>query len=123
MKGNETIAKVKQNIARIWHLWYMKYVLVCVVGILIVGFLDDNSVLSHFNMMQRKSELREEIEYYESVNQKNKERIRQLEDNPKEIEKIAREQYFMKADDEDIFVLSDDEVGQKEGVVPNENAE
>ena len=85
MKGNETIAKVKQNIARIWHLWYMKYVLVCVVGILIVGFLDDNSVLSHFN--------------------------------------IAREQYFMKADDEDIFVLSDDEVEQKEGVVPNENAE
>ena len=123
MKGNETIAKVKQNIARIWHLWYMKYVLVCVVGILIVGFLDDNSVLSHLNMMQRKSELREEIEYYESVNQKNKERIRQLEDNPKEIEKIAREQYFMKADDEDIFVLSDDEVEQKEGVVPNENAE
>lgn len=123
MKGNETIAKVKQNIARIWHLWYMKYVLVCVVGILIVGFLDDNSVLSHFNMMQRKSELREEIEYYESVNQKNKERIRQLEDNPKEIEKIAREQYFMKADDEDIFVLSDDEVEQKEEVVPNENAE
>lgn len=123
MKGNDTIAKVKQNIARIWHLWYMKYVLVCVVGILIVGFLDDNSVLSHFNMMQRKSELREEIEYYESVNQKNKERIRQLEDNPKEIEKIAREQYFMKADDEDIFVLSDDEVEQKEGVVPNENAE
>ncbi len=123
MKGNETIAKVKQNIARIWHLWYMKYVLVCVVGILIVGFLDDNSVLSHFNMMQRKSELREEIEYYETVNQKNKERIRQLEDNPKEIEKIAREQYFMKADDEDIFVLSDDEVEQKEGVVPNENAE
>lgn len=123
MKGNETIAKVKQNIARIWHLWYMKYVLVCVVGILIVGFLDDNSVLSHLNMMQRKSELREEIEYYETVNQKNKERIRQLEDNPKEIEKIAREQYFMKADDEDIFVLSDDEVEQKEGVVPNENAE
>ena len=123
MKGNETIAKVKQNIARIWHLWYMKYVLVCVVGILIVGFLDDNSVLSHFNMMQRKSELREEIEYYEALNQKNKERIRQLDDNPKEIEKIAREQYFMKADDEDIFVLSDDEVEQKEGVVPNENAE
>lgn len=123
MKGNETIAKVKQNIARIWHLWYMKYVLVCVVGILIVGFLDDNSVLSHLNMMQRKSELREEIEYYETLNQKNKERIRQLEDNPKEIEKIAREQYFMKADDEDIFVLSDDEVEQKEGVVPNENAE
>jgi cell division protein FtsB len=28
--------------------------------------------------------------------------------NPKAIEKIARERYFMKADDEDVFVLSDD---------------
>ena len=29
--------------------------------------------------------------------------------DPKAMEKIARERYFMKADDEDIFVLSDDE--------------
>ena len=32
-----------------------------------------------------------------------------LDSNPKAIEKIARERYFMKADDEDIFVLSDDQ--------------
>lgn len=119
MKGEKTFAGVKQSIARIWHLWYMKYVIVCVLGILIVGFLDDNSVMSHLNMMQRKSELREEIEYYETLNQKNKERIRQLEDNPKEIEKIARERYFMKAEDEDIFVLSDDDEKQ-EGVLTDE---
>ena len=36
-------------------------------------------------------------------------RLRELETNPKAIEKIARERYFMKADDEDIFVLSDDQ--------------
>ena len=35
-------------------------------------------------------------------------RIRELDRNPKAMEKIARERYFMKADDEDIFVLSDD---------------
>ena len=35
--------------------------------------------------------------------------IRKLDSDPKAIEKIARERYFMKADDEDIFVLSDDE--------------
>ena len=31
-----------------------------------------------------------------------------MQRNHKEIEKIARERYFMKADDEDIFVLSTD---------------
>lgn len=114
------MTRVKQAFVRVWHLWYIKYVLVCVVGVLIVGFIDDNSVLSHINMMRRKSELQKEIRHYESINQKNKERIQQLEENPKEIEKIARERYFMKADDEDIFVLSDDEVKKEGGVVPNE---
>jgi len=32
-----------------------------------------------------------------------------LRRDPKAIEKIARERYFMKTDDEDIYVLSDDE--------------
>ena len=42
-----------------------------------------------------------------------------LESNPKAIEKIARERYFMKADDEDIFVLSDD----PKSMTPHETAE
>ena len=36
-------------------------------------------------------------------------KIRELDKDPKAMEKIARERYFMKADDEDIFVLSDDQ--------------
>ena len=57
---------------------------------------------------QRISELEGEIEKYDNLNKKNQARIRELDGNPKAIEKIARERYFMKADDEDIFVLSDD---------------
>ena len=56
-------------------LSHYKYVITVVVGVLLVGFVDDNSF-----MQRAKLELQ-----------------------------IARERYFMKADDEDIFVLSDDE--------------
>lgn len=101
--------QAKQLVLDVWHTWYVKYILVCILGVLIVGFLDENSVLSHFNNLQRIDELKGEIEHYEGINQANKDRIRQLEKDPKAIEKIAREQYFMKTDDEDIFVLSDDE--------------
>ncbi len=101
--------KFKEILIRIWRVSYMKYVLVCVIGVLIVGFLDDNSVLSHINNERRIMELKEEIKHYEEVDQDNKDRIRQLEEDPKAIEKIARERYFMKTEDEDIFVLSDDE--------------
>lgn len=103
------LESVRAFFVGLWHLWYMKYVVVCVIGVLIVGFLDENSVWNHFNNMQRISELEVEIDHYTQLNEKNKQRIKQLEKDPKAIEKIARERYFMKADDEDIFVLSDDE--------------
>jgi cell division protein FtsB len=108
--------KTKQVVMMVWRLWYMKYAVVCIVGVLFVGFLDENSVLSHLNNKKRISDLEKEIEYYEGVNQSNKDKIHQLQENPKAIEKIARERYFMKTDEEDIFVLSDDDPVNKEGV-------
>jgi cell division protein FtsB len=108
MRKFKFVEKVKTRVSDVWHLWFMKYLLVCVIGILIVGFLDENSILSHFYYMQRKEALKEEIKVYEDLNQSNKDKIKQLQENPKAMEKIARERYFMKADDEDIFVLSDD---------------
>ena len=35
--------------------------------------------------------------------------LKELKTDPKAIARVARERYFMKADNEDIFVLSDDE--------------
>lgn len=35
-------------------------------------------------------------------------KLKEIRMNPNAITKIARERYFMKADDEDIFVLSDE---------------
>lgn len=101
--------KMKQFYRRVQRLWYVKYAVVCVIGILVVGFLDDNSVLSHINNIRRKGELKKEIELYNAQNKKNLDRIDQLDRDSKAMEKIARERYFMKTEDEDIFVLSDDE--------------
>ena len=62
---------------------------------------------------QRISELMEEKDRYNAIFERDKAQIRELDRNPKAMEKIARERYFMKADDEDIFVLSDDERDSK----------
>ena len=55
------------------------------------------------------SDLQKEINKYNAIYERDTRQLRMLQSNPKNIEKIARERYFMKADDEDIFVLSDDE--------------
>lgn len=101
--------KVKTILLRIWHIPALKYVLVTIIAVVLIGFVDENSIMHHFNNKQRISELEDEIEQYSDLHQRNMKRIREIDKDPKAMEKIARERYFMKADDEDIFVLSDDE--------------
>ena len=105
--------KVLQNIRtfalRVWRSQFLKYAVVCIAGVLIVGFLDDNSVWSHMKNLQRISELQEETEKYNANFERDQAQIREWNKNPKAIERIARERYYMKADNEDIFILSDDD--------------
>ena len=105
---------------RVWHSLFFKYAVVAIIGGVIVGFLDENSFYSHFKNMQRISELQEETEKYNADYRRDQARIRELDRNPKAMEKIARERYFMKADDEDIFVLSDD--GEMENPIQKHEA-
>ena len=85
-----------------------------ILGALIVLVLDKNSVLHQIQLHSQIESLQDEITRYTEENKEATRRLRELERNPKAIEKIAREHYFMKADNEDIFVLSDDQVQEKE---------
>lgn len=86
----------------------LKYIIVVVIAVVIVGFVDENSIWNHFHNKQKINELKAEIERYNRQHEQAKAQLKRLNSNPKAIEKIARERYFMKADDEDIFVLSED---------------
>jgi len=93
---------------RIYHVKALKYIVVTVIGIVLIGFVDENSVWHHMMNKQRISELQDEIDRYTEQNKNDQAQIKMLDSDPKAIKKIARERYFMKADNEDIFVLSDD---------------
>lgn len=111
--------KLKNIFLQIGRVKALKYVLVSVIAIVLIGFVDENSVWRHIKNKQTISDLQEEVQKYSELNRRNQEQIRLLDSNPKAIEKIARERYFMKADDEDIFVLSSD----LEETTPHETAE
>ena len=87
---------------------HYKYLIVIVVGVSIISFLDENSFMRIFQYKMEISDLKSEINKYNDTNENDIRQLRELKRNPKAIQKIARERYFMKADDEDIFVLSDD---------------
>ena len=118
----KVVDRIKTIALKVWRSQALKYTVVCVLGVLLVGFLDENSVMSHLKNRHRIAELQEEIDQYNAEFRRDQAQIRELERNPKAIEKIARERYYMKADGEDIFILSDDDRAPKP-IVSNEAAE
>ena len=91
-----------------------KYLIVSVLGFLLIGFVGENSILKHVQNRMLVRDMKKEIDAYNTQYEKDQQMLRELQRNPKAITKIAREQYFMKADDEDIFVLSDDQQPETE---------
>ena len=92
-------------------LGHYKYLITIVLGLLLVGVIDDNSMLRRWQNSIEINRLEEEIEQYNEQDRKATEQLQEMRRDPKFIERIARERYGMKADDEDIFVITNEEVG------------
>ncbi|MCR5130563.1 MAG: septum formation initiator family protein [Prevotella sp.] len=90
-------------------LSHYKYLIVVIIGTAIVGFLDDNSFVRRVKYEIQINNLKAEIERYNAKHRADSIQLHELKNNPKAIEKIARGRYFMKADDEDIYILKSDE--------------
>ncbi len=101
--------KVKDIFIYFYHTKGLKYIIAALIAVIFIGFVDENSAWKHFQNRQYIEELEDEISKYTEQYESDKAKIKKLDNDPKSIEKIARERYFMKTDDEDIFVLSDDD--------------
>ncbi|SDG87416.1 FtsB family cell division protein [Psychroflexus sediminis] len=81
-----------------------KYVLVLTVFIIWMLFLDSNSWLVHRELNQEIDKIEANKLYYENEIQKDKRILKELDDSI-EIERFARETYFMKRSNEDIYII------------------
>ena len=88
--------------------WYKfasnKYIWVLLVFIVWMLFLDNYSYLDHRLLDNQIDELERQKEYYKNEITNDKNNIKQLKD-PAQIEKYAREKYFMKKDSEDDYII------------------
>ena len=85
-----------------------KYLITLVVFGVFVGFFDQNSLLRRAGYMREESRLRDEIERYRTEYEENTARLNELKADSGAIERIAREKYFMKKPNEDIYVFEED---------------
>ena len=67
-------------------------------------FLDNYSLLDHRILDKEIDELNDNKEYYKDEIKNDQQKIKLLK-NPDQIEKYAREKYYMKRDSEDIYII------------------
>ena len=84
-----------------------KYLITILAFLVIIVFLDDNSLIQRAKQRQEINELTSEIEKYRKQYEEDTERLKELMSNPEAMEKIAREKYLMKKPNEDIFIFEE----------------
>lgn len=93
-----------------------KYVWVLLFFIIWMLFLDNYSYFDHRFLNKQIDELETNKEYYQEEIEKDEQSIKLLK-NPNQIEKYAREKYYMKKDSEDIYIIEFEEQRIKDSLL------
>ncbi len=90
-----------------------KYVVTLLVFTVWLSFFDRNDFIIQHQYNSKLRELKKELKYYNSEIERSKRDYEALMTNPKNLEKFAREHYYMKKDNEDIFVIVKEDKNSK----------
>ena len=89
-----------------------RYVIILAVFIVWMLFFDENSMLNHREFNKEINKLKSEQDYLNSEIKQDKELIDKLK-NKEELEKFAREEYHMKKENEEIYLIEYDTLDKK----------
>ncbi|HEY6978968.1 MAG TPA: septum formation initiator family protein [Chitinophagaceae bacterium] len=79
----------------------------------IILFTDHNNLFEQWNRKQELKELQAKKAYYQEEIQKTKRKLADLSNNAAALEKFAREKFYMKRDNEDVFVIDSVRISKK----------
>lgn len=70
-------------------------------------FSGEARLIDRFQQRREISRLKGEIQKYKNTFEKDKATLERLKNDPEAIVEVARERYYMKTEDEDIFILEE----------------
>lgn len=98
---------LKKLFKRIWPILRNKYIVTITVFLVWIIFLSKYNLVERVQMINNIKEMERDIEYYQEQIARDSVRLKELTTNKENLEKYAREQYYMKKKNEDIFVIVD----------------
>ncbi|MDR1783009.1 MAG: septum formation initiator family protein [Dysgonamonadaceae bacterium] len=82
------------------------YQILVVLALVSMLFLfSDNSVIERMKYDTQIKELKKQIEYYRLQTETDKAKLQELRSDKDNLEKFARENYLMKKENEDVFII------------------
>jgi len=96
---------MKQFFLKIWPWLKNKYVLTISVFTIWMLFFDQNNMVDRMKMSGEIRQLDADREYYIEQIKKDSTRLHELTTDKDNLEKYAREQFLMKKENEDVFVV------------------
>lgn len=107
--GNTNHIKSKKAMGKLLKLWELikrhKYLIVLGVFTIHITFFDENNLITRLENKMTISELSKEVEAYRTEYDRSTKMLNSIKKDPASIEKIAREKYLMKKDNEDIYLI------------------
>lgn len=85
-----------------------RYIIVLLLAVVFLGLVGENSWFSHLKHQSTIKELKTEIARYRKQYKEDTEQLEQLDNSLDAIRRVARERYFMKATNEDVFIIEED---------------
>lgn len=84
-----------------------KYLLVSILFIVWITIFDGNNLIDRFSALRKLNQLKNDKKYYTEKIKSDSKKLKELKTDNDNLEKFAREQYLMKKDNEDIFIIID----------------
>ena len=86
-----------------------KYLILLLLFIFWIVFLDDYNLIDQNKMKNSVDDLKEQKEFYISEIKSDSTELSKLKNDSEEQERFAREKFLMKKDNEDIFIIKENE--------------
>ena len=82
-----------------------KYWLVTIVFLSVTFLIGDSNLYNRYKYDEKIRSLESEISRYKKEIEENKKKIQELQTDKLGLERVAREEYLMKKEDEDIYII------------------
>lgn len=92
---------------KIRKIFINKYLIVLVVFVVLVTFFDNHSLIHRWQTHRRIVEMEKELKFYQEEIKATKQKKNELRSSKENLEKFAREHYYMKKENEDVFIIKE----------------